>query len=116
MSLGWPRTVKRVMGATEGVGSGGRALEEPQGAVSDLSRSTPTPAGPAPLSRQEITPCAWKGRKLLVEGKAWGLQQRKRQFLRPWGQESPTPSLTAARRAAHSPDLPPQHSQLGGPV
>lgn len=60
----------------------------------DLSRSSPSPAMPAPpLSRQEITPCAWKGRGLMVEGRAYGLQQRNRQFLRPSGKMAPPPSL-----------------------
>lgn len=52
VGLGWPRTIKRTIkravGAMEGVGVVGGALEEPQGTVSDLSRSTPTPARPGP--------------------------------------------------------------------
>lgn len=45
VSLGWPRTIKRVVGATEGVGSGGRALEEPQGAWRS-HRGLEEPQGP----------------------------------------------------------------------
>ena len=48
VGLGWPRTTKGAVGAMEGVGVVGGALEEPQGTVSDLSHSTPTPAGPGP--------------------------------------------------------------------
>lgn len=34
VDLGWPQTIKRAVGAMEGVGVVGGALEDPQGTVS----------------------------------------------------------------------------------
>lgn len=117
---GWPRTIKRtikrVVGALEGVGAVGGALEEPQGTLSDLSRSTPTPARPGPSFQAGNHTLGLEGQETPGGRKGLRTAAKKETIPRRWGRERPTPSLTAARRAAHSPDRPPQHPQLGGPV
>lgn len=100
MGLGWPRTIKRVVGAMEGVGVVGGvvggALEEPQGTVSDLSHSTPTPAGPGPSFQAGNHTLCLEGQETPGGRKGLWTVAKKETIPKALGARAPPPPLRSS--------------------